>query len=74
MEKQRLTLERNEQMTVLEITEVIFKLLTLIGLVGVAAAVLRKHLRGAPDSLVDIALGFTAVVGALWIIVSMLRQ
>jgi len=61
-------------MTVLEITEVILKLLTLIGLVGIAAAVLRKHLSGGSDSLVDIAFGFTAVAGALWIVVSMLRQ
>ena len=67
--------ERTERaMTALEITEVILKFLTLIGLVGIAAAVLRKHLSGESDDLVDIALGFTAVAGALWIIVSMLRQ
>jgi hypothetical protein len=67
--------ERTERaMTALEITEVILKFLTLIGLVGIAAAVLRKHLSGESNDLVDIALGFTAVAGALWIIVSMLRQ
>ena len=60
-------------MTILEIVELILKLLTLIGLIGIAAGVMRRQL-GAGDSPLYPALGFTAVVGALWIIVSMLLQ
>jgi hypothetical protein len=56
-------------MTPLEIAELILKLLTLIGLVGIAAGVARKHDNDYP---LYPALGFTAIVGALWIIVSLL--
>jgi len=60
-------------MTTLEIAELILKLLTLIGLIGVAAGVMRWQI-GAGDFPLYLALGFTAVAGALWIIVSMLLQ
>ena len=60
-------------MTILEIVEVILKLLTLIGLIGIAAGVIRRQI-GERDFPLHPALGFTAVTGALWIIVSMLLQ
>jgi len=60
-------------MTILEIAELILKLLTLIGLIGIAAGVMRS--RSATETFpLYPALGFTAVAGALWIIVSMLLQ
>jgi hypothetical protein len=60
-------------MTALEIAELILKLLTLIGLIGIAAGVTRRQI-GDGDFPLYPALGFTAVAGALWIIVSMLLQ
>ena len=60
-------------MTPFEIAELILKLLTLIGLIGIAAGVMRRQI-GEGDSPLYPALGFTAVAGALWIIVSMLLQ
>jgi hypothetical protein len=59
-------------MTPLEILEVIFKLLTLLGLIGILAGVVRRDRRDG--SLLYAALGFTAVSGALWIVVSFLKQ
>ena len=59
--------------TPFEIAEVILKLLTLIGLIGIAAGVMRRQF-GEGDFPLYPALGFTAVAGALWIIVSMLLQ
>ena len=60
-------------MTTLEIAELILKLLTLIGLIGIAAGVMRRQIDDGDFPLYP-ALGFTAVAGALWIIVSMLLQ
>ena len=60
-------------MTPFEIAELILKLLTLIGLIGIAAGVMRRQM-GDGDFPLYQALGFTAVAGALWIIVSMLLQ
>ena len=60
-------------MTSLETAEVILKLLTIIGLLGIAAGVFRSYIDGN-DSPLHPALGLTAVVAALWIIVSMLLQ
>ena len=60
-------------MTIFEIAELILKLVTLIGLIGIAAGVMRRQI-GNGDSLLYPALGFTAIAGALWIIVSMLLQ
>jgi hypothetical protein len=59
--------------TVLEIVELILKLLTLVGLIGIAAGVLRRHIDGGEFPLYS-ALGFSAVAAALWIIVSLLLQ
>ena len=60
-------------MTILEIAELILKLLTLIGLIGIAAGVMRRQI-GERDFSLYLALGFTALSGALWIIVSLLLQ
>jgi hypothetical protein len=60
-------------MTVLEIIELLLKLLTLIGLIGIIAGVMRRRQK-PENSLLYRALSFTAVAGALWIIVSMLLQ
>jgi hypothetical protein len=60
-------------MTILEIAELVLELLTLIGLIGIAAGVMRRQM-GDGDFPLYPALGFTAVAGALWIIVSMLLQ
>ncbi len=60
-------------MTSLEIAEVIFKVLTLIGLVGIAVGAARKYF-AEEEFLLYLALSFTAIAGALWIIVSMLLQ
>jgi hypothetical protein len=60
-------------MTILEIAELILKLLTLIGLIGIAAGVMHRQI-GDGDFPLYPALGFTALSGALWIIVSMLLQ
>ena len=60
-------------MTPLEIAAPILKLLTLIGLLGIAAGVMRRQI-GEGDSPLYPALGFTALSGALWIIVSMQLQ
>lgn len=50
-----------------------FTLLSLIGLIGIAAEVVRRR-SSREDSLLDAALGFTAVASALWILVSLLIQ
>jgi len=60
-------------MTPLETIEFILKLVTLIGLISIAVGVVRRHVNGE-DLLLYPALGFTAVSGALWIVVSMLLQ
>ena len=60
-------------MTSLEIAAVILKILTLIGLIGVAAGAVRSYF-GGKDSLLYATLGFTAMSSALWIIVTMLLQ
>jgi hypothetical protein len=60
-------------MTSLEIAAVILKILTLIGLVGIAAGAVRSYF-GGEESLLYATLGFTALSGALWIIMTMLLQ
>jgi hypothetical protein len=60
-------------MTTLEIAELILKLLTLIGLIGIAVGVMRRQI-GDGDFPLYPALGLTAVAGALWIFVNMLLQ
>jgi hypothetical protein len=60
-------------MTPLEIAELIFKILTMVGLIGIAAGVVHRY-NGGEDFPLYPALGFTAMVGALWIIVSLLLQ
>jgi hypothetical protein len=59
-------------MTALESLELILKLLTLIGLVGISVGIFRRRIDGGDFPLY--ALGFTALMAALWIIVSMLLQ
>jgi hypothetical protein len=59
-------------MTALESLELILKLLTLIGLVGISVGIFRRRNDGGYFPLY--ALGFTALMAALWIIVSMLLQ
>jgi hypothetical protein len=59
-------------MTSLEILELMLKLLTLIGLVGITIGVFRRRSDGGDFPLY--ALGFTGLMGALWIIVNMLLQ
>jgi hypothetical protein len=60
-------------MTSLEIAAVILKILTLIGLIGIAAGAMHSYF-GGEDSFLYATLGFTAMSGALWIIVTMLLQ
>jgi hypothetical protein len=60
-------------MTSLETIELILKFVTLIGLIGIAVGVVRKHV-DAEDFPLYPALGFTAVAGALWIVMSLLLQ
>jgi cytochrome c oxidase assembly factor CtaG len=58
--------------TPLEILELIFKLLTVIGLIGIVVGVVRRRTNG--DDFPLYALAFTAGAAALWIIVSLLLQ
>ena len=60
-------------MTTLETIELILKILVLIGLIAIFAGVVRRRI-DADDFPLYPALGFTALVGALWIIVSLLIQ
>jgi hypothetical protein len=60
-------------MTLLETVEFILKLMTLLGLIGIALGVLRRYLTGKDFPLYP-ALGFAALSGALWIVVSLLIQ
>jgi hypothetical protein len=60
-------------MTALETIELILKLGTFIGLVGIAVGVVHWHVN-AEDFPLYPALGFTAVAGALWIVVSLVLQ
>jgi hypothetical protein len=60
-------------MTPLETVEFILKLMTLLGLIGIAAGVIRRHISGRDFPLYP-ALGFASLAGALWIVASLLLQ
>ena len=60
-------------MTPLEILQLIFKLLTLFALIGVAVGALRK-LRNSDEFLLYASLVVIGVSAALWIVVNMLVQ
>jgi hypothetical protein len=60
-------------MAPLEVAAVILKIFKLIGLIGIAAGAMRSYF-GGEDSLLYATLGFTAMSGALWIIVITLLQ
>jgi hypothetical protein len=57
-------------MTPLETAEFILKLITLLGLIGIAAGVIRRNISGQDFPLYP-ALGLVALSGALWIVVSL---
>jgi hypothetical protein len=59
--------------TPLEIAQLIFELLTLVGLIGIAIGGVRK-LRDPAGVQFYKAITFTAIASALWIIVSLLLQ
>jgi hypothetical protein len=60
-------------MTPLETVGLIFKVLTLVGIVSIVAGTLRSFFEDE-DSLLYVALGFTGLSGAFWIAVSVLQQ
>jgi hypothetical protein len=60
-------------MTPLETLELIFKVLTLVGLSGIVAGALRSFFEGE-DWLLYVALGLTGMSSAFWIITGVLLQ
>jgi hypothetical protein len=60
-------------MTPLETLELIFKVLTLVGLFGIVAGAFRSFFEGE-DWLLYVAIGLTGMSGAFWIIIKVLLQ
>jgi hypothetical protein len=69
-----LTKPRGSAVTSLEIAQVIFELLTVAGLIAIALGGMRKINYPESGLLLYKAITFTAIVAAIWVIVTMFLQ